>query len=188
MASQTKHMIRSSFMKLLNERPLSKITVKDITDDCGINRNSFYYHYQDIPSLIQEVLTDEVDRLIQQYPSIDNLEDCYCAAVSFAAENKRAILHIYNSVNRDIFEQYLWQACAQTVKIYFNTLFSSVKLRDEDRDAIIYYQVCEAFGVVSGWLSSGMRTDLNNFVHKMCELRLGTFARMVERAAGHGQQ
>ena len=45
MANFTKNAIRASFLKLLDERPLSKITVKDITDDCGINRNSFYYHF-----------------------------------------------------------------------------------------------------------------------------------------------
>ena len=37
--SLTKRAIRASFLKLLNERPLNKITVKDIVEDCGINRN-----------------------------------------------------------------------------------------------------------------------------------------------------
>ena len=52
MASFTKNAIKQSFIKLLNERPLSKISVRDIVEDCGINRNSFYYHYQDIPALL----------------------------------------------------------------------------------------------------------------------------------------
>ncbi|WP_286080561.1 TetR/AcrR family transcriptional regulator [Parablautia intestinalis] len=49
----TKQALRNSFMKLLNERPVSQITVKDIGEDCGINRNSFYYHYQALPSLVE---------------------------------------------------------------------------------------------------------------------------------------
>ena len=44
MPNFTKKAIRESFIKLLNERPLNKITVKDIVEDCGVNRNSFYYH------------------------------------------------------------------------------------------------------------------------------------------------
>lgn len=51
MANFTKRAIRDSFVKLLNERPLSQITVKDIVDDCGVNRNTFYYHFRDIPDL-----------------------------------------------------------------------------------------------------------------------------------------
>lgn len=61
MSGFTKQAIRNSFIKLLNERPVSQITVKDIVEDCGINRNSFYYHYQDLPSMIQEIILDELD-------------------------------------------------------------------------------------------------------------------------------
>ena len=41
-----KREIKNSFIKLLTERPISQITVKDIVEDCGVNRNSFYYHFQ----------------------------------------------------------------------------------------------------------------------------------------------
>ena len=44
MANFTKQAIKASFMKLLSQKPLSKISVRDIVEDCGINRNSFYYH------------------------------------------------------------------------------------------------------------------------------------------------
>ncbi|MBR5944301.1 MAG: TetR family transcriptional regulator, partial [Lachnospiraceae bacterium] len=52
MANFTQKAIKESFIKLLNEKPLNKISVKDIVEECGINRNSFYYHFQDIPTLI----------------------------------------------------------------------------------------------------------------------------------------
>ena len=42
-----KREIKNSFIKLLTERPISQITVKDIVEDCGVNRNSFYYHFGD---------------------------------------------------------------------------------------------------------------------------------------------
>ena len=48
MTTATKDAIKASFMKQLNRKPLSKITVREIVDDCGINRNTFYYHYTDI--------------------------------------------------------------------------------------------------------------------------------------------
>ena len=54
-----KREIKNSFIKLLTERPISQITVKDIVEDCGVNRNSFYYHFQDIPSLLEEIIVDK---------------------------------------------------------------------------------------------------------------------------------
>ena len=56
-----KREIKNSFIKLLTERPISQITVKDIVEDCGVNRNSFYYHFQDIPSLLEEILTISIN-------------------------------------------------------------------------------------------------------------------------------
>lgn len=50
MSELTKRAIQESFKKLLSNQPLDKITVKNITDDCGVNRNTFYYHYSDILS------------------------------------------------------------------------------------------------------------------------------------------
>mgnify|MGYP004536692755 len=41
MSAYTKQAIKNSFLKLLNERPLSQVTVKAIVEDCGINRNTF---------------------------------------------------------------------------------------------------------------------------------------------------
>ena len=181
MASQTRSAIRASFIRLLNDRPLNKITVRDITDDCGINRNSFYYHYADIPTLIQEIFTDELSRIIRDHPSIDSLEECVSVAGAFAVENKRAILHIYNSVNRDIFEQYLWQSCEQTIGIYFRTVYPQVRLRSEDRAILLHFFTCEAFGIVSGWLQSGLRQDMSAFIARICEIAHGMIDEMVRR-------
>ena len=48
MSQFTKKAIVETFLELLKEHSLDKITVKDIVEKCGINRNTFYYYYQDI--------------------------------------------------------------------------------------------------------------------------------------------
>ena len=124
----TKQAIRNSFIKLINERPVAQITVKDIVEDCGINRNSFYYHYQDLPSMIEEIVLEEANEIIRQHPTVDSLEDGLDAAISFALENRRAALHLYHSSSRDIYEQYLWRVCEHVVPALINTRFSGLPL------------------------------------------------------------
>ena len=53
MSQITKKAMASSLKKLLETKTLSKITVSDITDDCEINRHTFYYHFQDIYDLVE---------------------------------------------------------------------------------------------------------------------------------------
>ena len=55
MVSKKRNAIMESLLKLLEERPLSKITVKDIVDDCGINRNTFYYHFESADAVLAAI-------------------------------------------------------------------------------------------------------------------------------------
>lgn len=48
MSNITKRALEASLKNLLLQKPLNKITVGDIANDCGINRMTFYYHFKDI--------------------------------------------------------------------------------------------------------------------------------------------
>lgn len=182
MPNFTELAIKNSFIKLLNERPLSKITVKDIVEDCGINRNSFYYHYEDLPTLIEELVTEEADKIITAYPDIDSIETCLLAAIHFARQNKKAIMHIYNSVNRALFEQYLWKVCDYVVSSYSAKLFAGLNINETDKNIIVKFYKYQCFGVVIGWMESGMKDDVEQNIHRLCELKKGMIEEMVERS------
>ena len=181
MADFTKRAIRSSFVKLLNEKPLKQITVKDIVDDCGVNRNTFYYHFQDISQLLVSMVQDETDQLIAKYPTISSLDECLEAIISFALKNKRAVMHIYRSVNRDIYEQSEWRVCEHSVTTYLDTIIGDRKISKEDRYLIVEYLKCVCFGIVNNWLENGMQDDIRSMAHRLCELKEGELEEMLDR-------
>ncbi|MCM1188576.1 MAG: TetR/AcrR family transcriptional regulator [bacterium] len=182
MANFTKKAIKDTFIRLLDEKPLSRITVKDIVEECGVNRNSFYYHFQDIPTLIEEIVTEDADQIIAEYQTIDSMETCLNAALEFARKNRRAILHIYQSVNRDIFEQYLWKVCQHVVSAYSDVMFAGKPVKDADRELMIYYYKGVCFGMVMEWMNAGMKDGILDQVRRLCELRKGMVEEMVERS------
>ena len=53
MSKVTKRALEQSLKNLLLKKPLTKITIGDITEDCGINRMTFYYHFKDIYDLVE---------------------------------------------------------------------------------------------------------------------------------------
>ena len=181
MAGFTKKAIRDSFVKLLNERPLSQITVKDIVDDCGVNRNTFYYYFQDLPQLLETIVDEDAQRIIREYPAIDSIEECLNAIISFALDNRRAVMHIYHSINRDIYEQYQWRICEHTVRIYVDGILSDKNVTKQDRKLLIDYLKCVCFGLIVGWLEEGMQTDIQSRVRRICELKQGDFEQMIAR-------
>ncbi len=181
MASLTKNAIKESFLHLLEERPFSKITVKDIVDGCGVNRNSFYYHFADVPSLLDEILEDQINKVILTYPTIGSAEECITVILQFIRKNQRSVLHVYHSVGRDTFERHLWKLCDRTVRTFFRTAFPDVHISDSDREVLIRCYKCECFGSVTDWLAGGMRMDLENYSHRLFELRAGMTEEMIRR-------
>ncbi|MCQ2418061.1 MAG: TetR/AcrR family transcriptional regulator [Oscillospiraceae bacterium] len=177
MVSFTKAAIRNSLIKLLNERPINKITVKDIVEDCGINRNTFYYHYEDLPSMIEEIVNQEADRIIQEYQQFDSIEDSFDAAVEFILANKTAVMHIHNSSNREMYENYLWHICEHVVTTYVELLPLEDFFSEEDRKILIRYYKCLCFGLIIDWLNSGMHTDIRADFHQLIAIRrrIGAF-------------
>lgn len=156
MANFTKLAIKSTFIKLLEERPLSNITVKELVERCGINRNSFYYHYQDLPALIEEIIEEEADMFIKKYQSVSSVIDCYDALTEFVSEKKKIVMHIYRSVNRETFEKNLMNISTYFVTEYVNTALGGMEITDEDKECIVNYYKCVCFGLVIDWLNSGM--------------------------------
>ncbi len=181
MADFTKKAIRNAFVKLLNEKPLKQISVRDIVEECGINRNTFYYHFQDIPSLVEAIIQDDADRLISQFPKISSIEECLNAMITFSLQNRKAVLHIYRSVNRDIYEQYQWRVCEYAAGVYLDEILGEKSLSENDRTIMIEYIKCISFGLVIDWLDHGMRDDIHDFIHRICELKEGDLERMIER-------
>ena len=59
----TKKEIQSAFWQLLEERPFGKITVKAVVARCGVNRNTFYYHFQDLRDLLRTSVLGWLDEL-----------------------------------------------------------------------------------------------------------------------------
>ena len=86
MANFTKQAIKAAFLELLDEKPLNKISVRDIVERCGINRNSFYYHFQDIPSLLGEIIVERTNDLMAQYPTVDKIEEAFPHSRGLCAE------------------------------------------------------------------------------------------------------
>ena len=53
MSQMTKRALVASLKELMAEKPLDKITVTDLTEHCGVNRMTFYYHFKDIYDLVE---------------------------------------------------------------------------------------------------------------------------------------
>ncbi|MBR3403021.1 MAG: TetR/AcrR family transcriptional regulator [Parasporobacterium sp.] len=181
MQSYTKMVIRETFLQLLEQKPLHQITVKMVVEKCGINRNSFYYHYQDMPDLVEDIVMTEADRIIEENPSVLSDSRALNAVARFISDKRRAILHIYNSVNRDIFERYLWKVCDHVVSSYESHFLEGKPVSEFDRGILKRTFKCFCFGVAIEWLDSDMEPDVQKEIDRFCSLYQGLLDEMINR-------
>ena len=150
MAQFTKKAIVESFISLLNQKPLDKITVKEIVDDCGINRNTFYYHFEDIRALLAFVIDAEVERVIAKHASVASLEEGFIEAAYFALNNKKAVYHIYNSVSREEAERYLNSIAEDVMNRLIEGMEENRDIEETDRELIVHFYKSGLVGIATG--------------------------------------
>ena len=173
-----KREIKNSFIKLLTERPISQITVKDIVEDCGVNRNSFYYHFQDIPSLLEEIIVEMTAKVIETLPEESTFEEKVTAALEEINSNKRMIYHIYGSSNREFYEKQLMKICDHVTRTYICSRDYSEKVDSKNLEFVISYLKCELFGQLIDWLNHDMSYDIVDHSRVLCRMFAGSM-RMV---------
>ena len=109
MSQVTKRALEASLKKLLLEKPLHKITVSDITDDCGINRMTFYYHFKDIYDLVEWSCQEDASRALAGKKTYETWQQGLLQIFEAVQENKPFILNVYRSVSREQVETYLYR-------------------------------------------------------------------------------
>ena len=178
MSGFTKEIIARTFTELLEEKPMSKVTVKDIVEDCGVNRNSFYYHFQDIPSLLEEIIVEMTAKVIENLPEESTFEEKVTAALEEINLNKRMIYHIYGSSNREFYEKQLMKICDYVTRTYIRSRDYSEKVTSKDLEFVISYLKCELFGQLIDWLNHDMSYDIVEHSRILCRMFAGSM-RMV---------
>lgn len=166
MSQFTKKAIVLAFLELLKEQSLDKITVKDIVERCGINRNTFYYYYKDIYDLIDDIFDMDTKRVLSGEKNGSWQEELKRVVV-FILENKTAIVHIYNSKSMDVLEQYLFDISDMLVQDYVTMHNDTIKVSEENKKFITTFYSYSLAGMLLDWIKGGMQENSAEFLEKL---------------------
>lgn len=185
MAQQyTRMMIRDTFVKMLGEMPLDKITVKDIVLRCEINRNTFYYHYADIYAILTEVFETELEKVVAEYNATLSWEEGFIMATRFALENRRAVYHVYNSLRREELERYLYNVAGGIMTSYVDRVAEDIPAQPDDKRMIAMFYQSALTEMVIRWIAGGMKDDPEAMIRRIGRLFDGNIELSLRRSAG----
>ena len=84
MSDITKRAMSYALKNLLRTKPLNKITVQDIADECGVNRQTFYYHFQDIYDLVEWTCIEDTEKVLKENKTYETWQEGFLAVFTLA--------------------------------------------------------------------------------------------------------
>ncbi|MCD7709354.1 MAG: TetR/AcrR family transcriptional regulator [Clostridiales bacterium] len=161
---RTKKAIISAFMQLLKEKSYNKITVQNIAERCQINRNTFYYHFADIPQLVEAALDSWIDEILQNYGGDKTPLECLRVAAGECMNHRTELSHLYRPTShRDVFIKCVKQVVYHAVDTYMS-LSLPEDATDEEKQvhgARVWFYQCLFSGVLLDWFDADLSYDLS---------------------------
>ena len=174
MSNITKIAMAQSLKRMLLIKDLDKITISDITNDCGINRQTFYYHFKDIYDLLEWIFTNEVVKKIEKETTIKNWQENFKYVLDYMLENKKFIIKTYNSLSRKTLLDFLFKQYNTIFIDIINDVSKNYNITKENKIFIANFYKYGFVGVMLDWIDSGMDEDYQMILDDLEMTVLGT--------------
>ena len=176
MSQTTKRALEASLKHLLLEKPLNKITINDIAEDCGINRMTFYYHFKDIYDLIEWSCEEDAARALEGNKTADTWQQGFLSLFEAVLANKPFILNVYHSVSREQVELYLYKVTRQLLLDVVEEKAVGMQVCPEDKEFIADFYKYAFVGLMLNRIKTGMKEDPRLIVDRLSRLVQGSMA------------
>lgn len=181
MSQMTKNALADSLKALLELRPVDKITISDITDDCGVNRMTFYYHFQDIYDLLEWSWIREANKVLNGKKTYDTWQQGFLQIFNAVSENKQIVMNIYHSVNREQIEIYLYKLTYDLLFGVIEENAAGMEVRDDDKRFIADFYKYAFVGLILDWIRNGMKADPAQIVDRLDTLIHGDIKKALNK-------
>lgn len=172
MPADMKKTIAEAAGRLLFEKNIKKLTVKDIVAECQITRQTFYYHFEDIPALIQWCLEKNMNSILEEAHTQEDSEQgllrCFLMATNMVPYVKKGMKTNYGEEIERLLTQYIYRFFEQIIET--ENLYKSCSR--SELNLIIRYHSQAILGILRGWTEEDSR-NLEQIVHQIYLLILG---------------
>ena len=181
MSQITKRALEQSLKNLLQQKPLSKITISDIPEDCGISRMTFYYHFKDIYDLVEWACAEDAARALQNKKTYDTWQQGFVQIFHAVRENKVFVMNVYRCVNREQVEKYLVPLTDQLIMGVITERAAGMTVREADQQFIAQVYSYAFVGIMLDWIRDDMRADPEELVNRLAMVIRGDITQALER-------
>ena len=175
----TKNALEESLKKFLLQKPLDKITISDLTTDCGISRMAFYYHFKDIYDLLEWIYKNEV------IDEIDNKDEewqqRFLYIFKYVLKNKEFVKNTYNSISREYLLRFIYMQTNKLLIDFIDKESEGMNIKVEDKKFMADFYKYGFVGILQEWIEDGMKEEPEIIIKKLNNIIEGDFKKALEK-------
>lgn len=180
MTTFTKQMLAESLKILMQKKPLHKITIKELVTTCGVNRQTFYYHFHDIYELLGWIYRSEaVDKIADI--SYHSWQEEIASIIEYLDSNQTFCSNTYHSLGKEHLERFLTKAFDSVFAKIVDSTTGANNLSARDRMFIIRVYGYAISGVLQDWVGADYKPAADILSEQIRRSMEGTMQPMVER-------
>lgn len=181
MSQVTKRALEQSLKNLLLKKPLNKITINDITEDCGVNRMTFYYHFKDIYDLVEWACLEDARKALEEKKTHDTWQQGFLQIFYAVRDNKPFIMNVYRCVDREQVEKYLKPLTDHLLMGVIEEQAEGMTVRQEDKEFIARAYSYMFVGLMLDWIKEDMKEAPEQIVKQLALLMQDSLTEALTR-------
>lgn len=180
----TKKALGTALKQLMATQPLDKISVQDIVDQCGLNRQTFYYHFEDKFALLSWIYQSEALENIADFRNYATWTEGLHRIFQYIVQNKAFCANTLNTlVGRNSMDQYLYDVTNDLIMGVLKEVSAGIEIDEKDKNFIANFYTVAFTGLTIHWIKTGMKETPEELVERLNFVIEGSMRRAVERYA-----
>ena len=166
--NSTKLALEASLKNLLLKKPVDKITITDLTNDCGITRMAFYYHFKDIYDLVEWSCYEDASRALQGKKTYETWQEGLMQIFEAVMENKPFIMDILPMWVADMDFTAPDEVIRDLIMNVIKECSKGMNITVSEQSFIADFYKYSFVGVMLDWIKKGMKENYHEIVNDIC--------------------
>lgn len=181
--NSTKLALEASLKNLLLKKPVDKITITDLTNDCGITRMAFYYHFKDIYDLVEWSCYEDASKALHGKKTYETWQEGLMQIFEAVMENKPFIMKVYHALSREQIENYLFRLTRDLIMNVIKECSKGMNITVSEQSFIADFYKYSFVGVMLDWIKKGMKENYHEIVNDICITMSGNIKNSLQNFA-----
>lgn len=156
MVSSTKRALADALKQLMEVKPIAKITVKNLVELCKVNRQTFYYHFDDVYDLLEWVFEEDANRALPKEVIYEHWQEDVLIFFQYLYDNSTFALNVYHSDSRRYMLGYLKGRLESCIRSFADIVSEGMNIDKQDYDFVIEFYTNGVIGLISQWMDANM--------------------------------